>query len=304
VARRGMRRNITPLLFLFPALILLIIFVFYPTIATIWTSFLSWRGWKSTGFAGLDNYIDVLSRSSIINLRRSFLKGPPLGALPHNIIWVLIHVPLSMFLGLLLAVLLRRVRGGFLIKSVIFLGMVIPMVVGGILLRFIYDEHAGVVNAMLRTIGLGWMARTWTAYPDTALLALIFGSVWIWTGFCMIVYSAGLEGIPEELYEAARIDGASGFQIFRHITIPMLKPATMTNLMMTVLWDLKIFDIVYVATFGGPGRATTVLALEMYLDLFFKIPSNPGTAAAIATLLTLITLAFAVYMVRVAMVRR
>jgi len=299
-----MRRNITPFLFLFPALILLITFVFYPTVATIWTSFLSWRGWRSTGFVGLDNYIEVLSRSSIINLRRSFLKGPPLGALPHNIIWVVIHVPLSMFLGLLLAVLLRRVKGGFLIKSVIFLGMVIPMVVGGILLRFIYDEHAGVVNAMLRAIGLGWMARTWTAYPDTALFALIFGSVWIWTGFCMIVYSAGLEGIPEELYEAARIDGASGFQIFRHITIPMLKPATMTNLMMTVLWDLKIFDIVYVATFGGPGRATTVLALEMYLDLFFKIPSNPGTAAAIATLLTLITLAFAVYMVRVAMVRR
>jgi len=299
-----MRRNITPLLFLFPALILLITFVFYPTIATIWTSFLSWRGWRSTGFAGLHNYIEVLSRSSIINLRRSFLKGPPLGALPHNIIWVVIHVPLSTFLGLLLAVLLRRVRGGFLIKSVIFLGMVIPMIVGGILLRFIYDEHAGVVNAVLRAIGLGWMARTWTAYPDTALFALIFGSVWIWTGFSMIVYSAGLEGIPEELYEAAKIDGASRLQIFRHITIPMLKPATMTVVMMTVLWVLKIFDIVYVATFGGPGRATTVLALEMYLDLFFKIPSNPGTAAAIATLLTLITLAFAVYMVRVAMVRR
>jgi multiple sugar transport system permease protein len=204
---------------------------------------------------------------------------------------------LSVFFGLLLAVLLRDVKGGAIIKSAVFLGIVIPMIVGGILLRFIYDEKAGIVNAFLRALGLGHLARTWTAFPETVLLALILGSVWIWTGFSMIVYSAGLEGIPRELFEAAKIDGASRWQTFWHITVPMLKPATIIVVTMTLLWELKIFDIVWVIQQGGPGGASMVMALAMYLEAFLP-PRNFGTASAIATLLTVLTLGFAAYMVR------
>lgn len=286
-----------PFLFLLPALILLILFVIGPTLFTLYMSFIDWTG-KAEGFVGLKNYIEIFSRKSIINLEKPPLSPPPRGALIHNALWILIHVPLSTVLGLVLAVLLRNIKGGTIAKSMIFIGMVTPMVVGGIILRFIYDEHAGIVNAILRTVGLGWMARTWTAYPDTALLSLILGSVWIWTGFCMVVYSAGLETIPDELIEAAKVDGATSLQIFRHIIVPLLKPATIVVVTMSVLWVLKVFDIVYVTTLGGPGGASTVLAFEMYMDAFFRIPANYGTAAAIASLLTLITLGFAVYVIR------
>ena len=113
----------------------------------------------------------------------------------------------------------------------------------------------------------------------------------------MIVYSAGLEGIPVELFEAAKIDGASRWQAFRHITIPMLRPATIIVVTMTILWELKIFDIVWIVQQGGPGGASMVMAVLMYLEAFLYIPSNFGTASAIATLLTVMTFGFAAYMV-------
>jgi multiple sugar transport system permease protein len=177
----------------------------------------------------------------------------------------------------------------------VFLGVVIPMVVGGVLFRFIYDNDAGVANAFLRLIGLGDFTRNWTAFPDTALLSIILGSVWIWTGFSMIVYSAGLQGIPESIYEAAAIDGASRWNTFWRITVPMLRSTTLVVVTMTLLWELKIFDIVYVATRGGPGGASDVLAYEMYNTTFQG--RNFPAGAAIAVILTLMTVGFAAYMV-------
>lgn len=289
------RRQIKiPLLFLTPALLLLTIFVLFPVANTIYISLLNQEG----EFVGLDNYAEVFSREDFWN-PQNLIEGkpPPYGALIHNGIWILIHLPLSVFFGLLLAVLLREVKGGAIIKSAVFLGMVIPLIVGGILLRFIYDERAGILNGLLRVVGLGHLARTWTAFPQTILLALILGSVWIWTGFSMIVYSAGLEGIPVELFEAAKIDGASRWRTFWRLTVPMLRPATIVVVTMTLLWELKIFDIVWVIQQGGPGGASNVMALDMFMDAFFSIPPNFGTASAIATLLTIMTFGFAAYMV-------
>jgi len=290
----GRRQIKIPLLFLTPALLLLTIFVLFPVANTIYISLLNQEG----EFVGLDNYAEVFSREDFWN-PQNLIEGktPPYGALIHNGIWILIHLPLSVFFGLLLAVLLREVKGGAIIKSAVFLGMVIPMIVGGILLRFIYDKEAGILNGLLRVVGLGHLARTWTAFPQTILLALILGSVWIWTGFCMIVYSAGLEGIPVDLFEAAKIDGASRWRIFWRITVPMLRPATIVVVTMTLLWELKIFDIVWVIQQGGPGGASNVMALDMFLDAFFTLPPNFGTASAIATILTIMTFGFAAYMV-------
>jgi len=113
----------------------------------------------------------------------------------------------------------------------------------------------------------------------------------------MIVYSAGLESIPVELFEAAKIDGASRWRTFWRLTVPMLKPATIVIVTMTLLWELKIFDIVWVIQRGGPGGASNVMALDMFLDAFFTIPPSFGTASAIATILTIMTFGFAAYMV-------
>jgi multiple sugar transport system permease protein len=288
----GRHQTKIPFFFLIPTLLLLTIFVIFPVINTIYISFLGQEG----ELVGLDNYEEIFRKRDFWN-PENLVEGnpPPYGALIHNGIWVIIHLPLSLFFGLLLAILLRDIKGGAIIKSAVFLGMVIPLIVGGILLRFIYDERAGIINEFLRVVGLGGLAQTWTAFPQTILIALILGSVWIWTGFSMIVYSAGLESIPGELFEAAKIDGASRWRIFRRITLPMLKPATIVVITMTLLWELKLFDLVWIIQQGGPGGASTVMAVEMYLEAFYAF--NLGTASAIATLLTVMTLGFASYMV-------
>jgi multiple sugar transport system permease protein len=282
-------------LFLIPAFILLAVFVLYPVGDTIYQSLFA-RG----NFVGLQNFDYVLFEKPfpLINFPNIQIGAFPLGALIHNLLWIAIHLPLTVLFGLAFAVLLRDVKGGAIIKSIVFLGVVIPMVVGGLLFRFVYDPDAGVVNAVLRLIGLGSYAKDFTFYPQTALISIILGSVWIWTGFAMIVYSAGLQGIPVELYEAAEIDGASRWKTFWRITVPMLRSTTIVVVTLTVLWELKVFDIVYVAEQGGPGYAASVMAYDMYLEAFSNVLNpNYGAASAIAVLLTLLTFGFAAYMV-------
>jgi len=266
-------------------LALIILFVIFPVFNTVYISFLSPEG----EFVGLSNYFDVLGRREVVNWERiSQGRSFPLGALIHNVIWILVHLPLSLFSGLLLAVILRDVKGASIVKSTIFLGMVTPLIVGGLILRFTFEKEVGVVNALFNLLGFVQLTRTWTAYPDTALFALIFGSVWLWTGFSMILYSAGLATIPKDYYEAAKLDGATPFRTFYRITLPLLKPITLTIVTMTILWELKIFDIVYVATGGGPGGASNVLALLMYTLAFRAFDFN--SSAVVATFLTALTL--------------
>ena len=268
------------LIFMAPALVLIVTFVIYPSLRTIFTSFLDENGKFS-----LKNYVEVLKSRDTFD-PEGFSRGFPLGTLFHNLIWIAIHLPLTISLGLILAVILRKVKGGNILKSIIFLGMVMPMIVGGVMVRFMFDGSVGVVNGFLRIFGIE--GKTWTAYPDTALFSLIFGSVWLWTGFSMVLYSAGLETIPKDFYEAAAIDGATPLKIFFKITIPLLKPVTVVVTIMTLLWELKIFDIVYVATMGGPGGASNVLALQMYTYAFREL--NYGKASVVAVILTVSTL--------------
>jgi multiple sugar transport system permease protein len=270
--------------------------VVYPILQTLYLSFLS----SSGEFVGLDNYSEILSKETILNVE-GFPKWPPLGALVHNAIWILIHLPLSMFSGLALAIVLRDVKGSSIIKSIIFLGMVTPLIVGGILLQFTFTGGIGIVPSFFDMLGIEELSRTWTDLPNTALFSLIFGSVWLWTGFSMIIYSAGLATIPKEYYEAAEIDGAGPFKTFRRITFPLLRPLNIVVITMTILYDLKIFDVVFVATRGGPGSASTVLAYEMWRQAFLN--SNFNGASVIATLLTLLTLVVTIPMIRY-MVRR
>jgi len=286
--------------FLIPGFILIVIFVVYPIVATIILSFninpvpgIDVTGGKAPG---LENYYKVLSSPKFINPHGLKTLSFPMGAIIHNIIWIAIHLPLTIILGLLIAVLLQNVKGGSIIRSFIFLGMVIPMIVGGLLIQFSFDKDLGVVNLFLKIIGLGWLAKSWTIYPDTALLSLILGSVWLWTGFSVTMYSAGLASIPKEIIEAAIVDGADFKTILFKIIVPLLKPVTLTVMAMTILWDLKIFDIVYVSTQGGPGGASMVLALLMY-DYFARVQHYP-MAATVAAILTVITLPVVIFWIK------
>lgn len=250
---------------------------------------------------GLSNYGDVLGDRDTLNPSGIAVGRPPFGTLFNNLIWIVVHLPTSLLIGLFLAMTLQKVRGASIIKSMIFLGIVTPMIVGGIILRFLYEAPVGLVPAFFDAIGVEGLSRSWlTSSPSTLLFGLIFGSVWLWTGFSMIVYSAGLTTIPPDYFEAARIDGASDWRIFRKITWPLLRPITLVVVTMTLLWELKLFDIVIAATNpeGGLGGAADVLALQMFRYAFVAIPARFNDAAVVATLLTLLTVIASAFLFR------
>ncbi len=288
VGKRGSpraRRAGLRLAFFSPALFLIVLFVGYPVIATIGVSFFDANG----QFVGFANYGNVLGSPDTININ-GFPKPPPFGTLINNAIWIAIHLPLSMFLGMWLALVLREVRGAAWVKAAIFIGMVTPLIIGGIMMLYVFDGAIGIVPKFFASIGIRSLASGWLQRPTTLLFGLIFGSVWLWTGFSLIVYSAGLTTIPKEYWEAAKIDGASTLRTFTNVTFPLLKPMTIVVVTMSILWELKIFDLVFGATSpnGGVGGAADVLALQMYRQAFVQF--DFGTAAAVATFLSLLTL--------------
>jgi len=287
------RKPLTRAGFFIPAAFLLVFLVIIPVVSTISLSFFS----SSGAFVGLDNYGTILSSPETIDLRDTRI---PYGTLVNNLLWTVIHLPMSMFTGLFLALLLQKVRGASVVKSFIFLGMVTPMIVGGIILRFLFDEKSGVVPRFFGLVGLKGLAIQWMQFPSTLLFGLIFGSVWLWTGFSFIVYSAGLTTIPKDYFEAAQIDGASPWRTFRRITWPLLKPMTIVVITLTVLWELKLFDVVFAATNtqGGVSSAADVLALQMFRYGFASIPPSYNLAATVATILTLLTLLSSAWLFR------
>ncbi len=278
--------------FVLPAVALMAVFIVYPAIKTLFLSFYDEQG----GWVGLKNFVALLQNEDTINLSRFPQKSPPWGSLIHNGVWVLVHLPVTVIIGMVLAVMLHGVKGGAFIKSVIFLGMVIPMIVGGVIIRFLFDENSGVVPLLMRALGSELLGKTWTAYPQTALMALVIGSIWLWTGFSLTMHAAGLATIPKELYEAADVDGAGTVRKFFRITVPMLTPVTSVVIAMTLLYEIKIFDVVYAATLGGPGGASMVLSLQMYFYAFRRLDIN--LASTVATLLTVFTVGIGIWLTR------
>lgn len=278
------RKYFKALPFLIPSLTLISIFTLYPIMATIYYSFYD----ASKGGLSLDNYISVLTATNPLYalVARSISLVPPWGALIHNLVWVAIHVPLVTILGMVIAYVLKfYVKGSSVIKALLFIGIVIPPAIGGLIIRFIFDGYVGLVPKFFSLLGIESLSRTWTSYPETALLALILGSVWLWLGFSVTVFSAAIEAIPRSHIDAARVFGASGWQIFYKVVAPQLRPAAVIVVVMTALWDMKIFDVVYASTKGGPGGSSTVLALSMYEYLSRAL--DYYKASAVAVILTL-----------------
>ncbi len=278
-----------------PAALFLLTFIAYPVLSTIFLSFGIELGVSAN--PTLENYANVLTSKDTINLE-GFPKFPPLGTLVHNAIWIAIHLPITLFFGLFLALILRDVKGASIVKGTIFLGMVTPLVAGAIIIRYLFSGGVGLIPAFFEWLGIEALSGSWMAEPDIVLFGLIFGSIWLWTGFSLIVYSAGLTTIPKDYFEAAQIDGASRWRIFTRIVFPLLKPITLVVVTMTVLWNLKVFDIVIAAVgqAGGPAQAADVLALQMYRTAFRAL--DFPAAAAVAVILTLLTLVATAWLIR------
>jgi alpha-glucoside transport system permease protein len=270
-------RSYVPWLYLLPAGMLIFFFLIYPTANTFYLSFFNS---KSTIFIGLENY------------RFVFINEATRLAMRNNLLWMILFPFLTVSLGLLLAVLVDKVRYEKIIKAIIFLPMAISFVGAGVIWRFMFAfrpaqvGQIGVLNAVVVALGgkpLDWLSRG----PWLNNLAIIIIGVWIWTGFCMTVFSAAYKSLPAEIMEAARIDGASDWRLFWQITLPMLSATISTVTVTMLVFALKVFDIIYITTNGLFD--TEVLANRMYKEMFLYW--DMGRASAIATILLIASMA-------------
>lgn len=260
------------LLWIAPAVILLLLFFIYPLIMTIAFSF---QNADSSRFVGLKNYQVIFTNPGMVEVLR------------NNLLWLVLGTVLTVGLGLVVAALVDRVKIESIIKSALFVPMAISFVSAGVIWRLVYlyntpdQPQSGLFNAILSLFKIP--AQVWLINPAFNNFALILVYVWMWTGFCMVIISAALKNIPDDIIDAAKIDGASRFTMFRYITIPMVRPTVAVVAITMIINILKIFDIVYVMTNGN--YHTDVIGTEFYNQLFnFQ---NYGLASALAILLFL-----------------
>jgi multiple sugar transport system permease protein len=284
------------LVFMLPGLTLFAIFSVGPMLYSAVGSVFTWDGFTIGQFAGLDTWVATFQDDAIINWSNLLAFQYPMGALPQNIIWMVVHVPLSTLIGLGLALLFADLRGRSILRSMVFLAFTTPTVVIGLVLLFVYDPQAGIFNGLLRSIGLEGMVRNWVQEPQIAIYALVAGGVWVQTGFSMLLYSSALAGIDPALLESARVDGAGRFRRFKDIIWPLVKPVTAVVVIMSMIWVIRIFAIVYAAggPSGGPGGAFSVLGLEVY-QAAFSVPIEYSKAMVVALIELVIALPMAWY---------
>ncbi|QFY10976.1 ABC transporter permease subunit [Nonomuraea phyllanthi] len=283
------RVPLTAYLFVLPAVVFLAATVLYPLVFNIDLSFRD-AGLRQivTGdadFVGLDNYAEELANPDF----RS--------ALAISLIYTVLSVGVSFACGLGLAVFLNKTfPGRNLMRSLLLIAWVLPTVVSANIWRWILDGTYGLLNTVLGGLGLLDKGVFWLVEPTSALISVVAATVWSTAPFAMILLLAGLQSIPETLYEAARIDGAGPWQRFSRITVPMLRPVSMTVLLLLFVTTFKTFDTIYLMTRGGPGDATTILPIHAYLEAFqfFRF----GTGAAATTVMLLIPLALSLFYFR------
>ena len=290
------QERVRPWVFVGPTLLVLSVYLVYPVASTIHLSFLDRH---STLTATAECLEGRACWGIFENYRFALTNKAMLTAFRNNLLWLVFFTLLAVGFGLLFAVLADRVRYESAIKSLIFLPMAISFVGAGIIWKFIYafkppgTPQIGLLNGIVAFFGgepIGWLIER----PGNNL-ALIVAGVWIWVGFCMVILSAGLKGIPGEILEAARVDGAGEWRVFWGIIIPLLMPTIAVVTTTMVINVLKVFDIVYVMTNGA--FATEVIANRMYKEMFnFQ---NFGRASAIAVVLLLAIVPFMIRNIRV-----
>lgn len=269
-----------PYWFVVPALALYTLVVLYPTVAGGAYAFTDWGGGRTTpDFIGLDNFVELFS------------TGSALSALRNTLIIAVCTTVIQTLVGLALALALHSALASRnLLRTLFFAPALLPPVIIGFLWQYVLTPD-GPLNDVLRSVGLEGLTQNWLGDSSVALASVIAVIIWQNSGLTMVIYLAGLQGIPDELRESAEIDGATWWQRLRHVTVPLLIPATTITLSLTLIVSLKLFDQVFVMTGGGPGYATQTLSLIMYEEAF--VSGRYGYSTAIALVLAMIVFAFA-----------
>ncbi len=263
--------------FVTPTFLLLGVFILVPMAGALVISFQKTNGFGAGTFTGLGNYKTLISDSL-------FWRSTV-----NTVLFTVIVTPLSMALGLGAAVLLNSVlpaRGLF--RSILIVPMAVSGIATALIATLIFDENSGILDKLLRFLGLPDVA--WQSGGAAAFASVVLITLWWRVGFNMLIYLAGLQGVGEDVYEAARLDGANGWQRFRYMTVPLVGPSSFFLLIMNVIYSFQVFDIIFVLTGGGPRNATSVLVTYAY-DTGF-VTRDQGYAAAIGMVLLLIMLLF------------
>ena len=280
-SRRRSNKRLTILLFLLPALLLFAGLVLLPMALGVYTSLFKWNGFGApSNYIGLGNFARLLEDPVF------------LGDLKRGLVLVLLSVVVQLPVALGLALLLnQRLRFRGLYRLIFFAPYVLSEVITGILFTMVLSPTGGLVNRLFE--GLGLPGQTWLSDPDSVLLALFFVTSWKYFGFHMILDLAGRQEIPTDLTEAAMMDGAGTWQIFRNVTLPLLGPTIRISVFLSIIGAIQLFDIVWVLTGGGPIHASETMAVTMFQYGFRRY--EVGYASAISVAIFLISLVFALF---------
>ena len=267
-----MRREWTAYVFLAPGLILFAIFTVFAVVYSFYLSFHEWNVLEPMKpFVFLDNYARLLTDA---RFHRAVL---------NTIFYTVLSVPLTMMAGLLIALLLNtgvKMRG--LYRTLYYIPNITPLVVAAIIWKWVYQGDYGLLNYYLRQIGLIDSPILWLSDPNLAMPAVILMSVWGGAGYHMVIYLAGLQAIPEDYYDAAKVDGANLLQQFRHITFPLLSPTTFFLLITSIIGSFQIFTQIYIMTNGGPLGRTSTIGFYLYEKAFRQFQMGYASAMSYA----------------------
>jgi raffinose/stachyose/melibiose transport system permease protein len=276
-----------PTYFSFGAIALHLVFIVIPSVMGIYYALTNWSRFSSaTDFVGLDNFRTVF---------RS--HGAIFQAVKNTLIFTGATIVTKTVLGLLLALLVSRGirRFSTVHRAVIYLPAVLPMIVVGIVFKSILNPSTGLLNRSLDVVGLGSLTQHWLTDTDLALFTIVAVDTWKGVGFIMLLLLAGLESIPREFHDAARIDGASAFKEFRYITLPLLKPVLTVTTVLNLLYGLKVFDSVWVLTNGGPGYATETVNTIVFKEF---ARGHYAVSAALSTVLFVVMTTAGLFLIR------
>jgi multiple sugar transport system permease protein len=277
-------RQLSRYLFVVPALAYITLTMLYPVLSNLRMSFydvnVSTFLANNAPFIGFGNYVKVLTDPAFQH------------ALGLSLLFTGGSLVFQFIIGFALALFFNRpFPGNGLLRALLLLAWMLPTVVSGSIFRWMFDGSFGILNFMLQALGLLEGTRFWLTDPNTALIGTIAANIWVGVPFNMVLLLPGLQSISATFYEAASIDGASSWQSFRHITLPLMRPVALSVLLLGIIYTFKVFDLIYVMTGGGPVDATTVLPIYVFNMSFSFFRFGEGAATAILLLLALFVVA-------------
>jgi ABC-type sugar transport system permease subunit len=282
--KQKLSEQLSPYVFVLPAAVLLSVFMLYPLISSVYLSMTNWSGLGAKKFIGFENY------------RRLFTEPIFWNSIKLQIIWALLSVVLlavsAFFLALIVEIFVPLKQLIPVFRTILFMPMMMSLVCVGLLWSMIFDPMIGILNEVLLKVGILEAGRTLALLADDnlALYAVFIPVIWQWSGFGMVIFSAAMQGIPQDIMEAALIDGCTKYGRIRHIIFPLLKPTIVTVNTINFIGGLKCFDIIYVMTNGGPGNATLVTSIYIFKMGF--INNAFGYSAAASFVLFILTALF------------